>query len=158
VENEEDESAHMSFMGLPTPAAAGVVVSLVILHQEELPTVNAIVYALPFLALGTAALMVSRVRYPHVLNQYLRGKKPFAHLIRVLFLLALVFWLKIQAAMAIIFCGFAAGSFFKWLYLRLQKLGFPVQWHHKVMRNEDDFVPATEHSALTAVDETRIDD
>jgi len=80
VENEEDESAHMSFMGLPTPAAAGVVVSLVILHQEELPTVNVIVYALPFLALGMAALMVSRVRYPHVLNQYLRGKKPFAHL------------------------------------------------------------------------------
>ena len=37
VENEEDESAHMSFIGLPTPAAAGVVVSLVIFHQEALP-------------------------------------------------------------------------------------------------------------------------
>ncbi len=157
VENEEDESAHMSFMGLPTPAAAGAVVSLVILHQEELPTVNAIIYALPFLALGMAALMVSRVRYPHVLNQYLRGKKPFAHLIRVLLLLALVFWLKIQAAMAIIFCGFVISSFLKWLYLRFHKLGIPVQWHHKAIRNEDDLVPATEHSALTAVDETTID-
>ena len=37
VENEEDESSHMSFMGLPTPAAAGVVVSLVIFHQEDAP-------------------------------------------------------------------------------------------------------------------------
>ncbi len=157
VENEEDESAHMSFMGLPTPAAAGVVVSLVILHQEELPTVNAIVYALPFLAIGMAALMVSRVRYPHVLNQYLRGKKPFAHFIRVLFLLVLVVWLKIQAAMAIIFCGFAASSFLKWVYLRIQKLGLPVNWHHKVIRDGDDLVPATPHSSMAA-DETLVDD
>jgi len=156
VENEEDESAHMSFMGLPTPAAAGVVVSLVILHQEELPTVNAIVYALPFLALGMAALMVSRVRYPHVVNQYLRGKKPFAHLIRVLLLLALVWWLKIKA-LAIIFCGFAASSFIRWFYIRVQKLGFPAQWHHKIIHNEDDLIPATPHSAFTAGDESDVD-
>ncbi|MHC4596343.1 MAG: CDP-diacylglycerol--serine O-phosphatidyltransferase, partial [Planctomycetota bacterium] len=37
VENEEDETAHMSFVGLPSPAAAGVIVSLVIFHQEALP-------------------------------------------------------------------------------------------------------------------------
>ncbi len=36
VENEQDESAHMSFIGLPTPAAAGVIVSMVIFHQEIL--------------------------------------------------------------------------------------------------------------------------
>ncbi|MFH1719536.1 MAG: CDP-diacylglycerol--serine O-phosphatidyltransferase [Planctomycetota bacterium] len=158
VENEEDESAHMSFMGLPTPAAAGVIVSLVILHQEELPMVNAIVYSLPFLALGTAVLMVSRIRYPHILNQYLRGKKPFAHLMRVLLLLALVYLLKIQAALAFIFCGFAASSFVKWLYYRVQKLAFPAMWRHKVIHNEDDLVPAMPHSALTAADEAQIDD
>jgi len=73
VENEEDESAHMSFVGLPTPAAAGVIVSLVILHQDTLSGLNVIIYALPFLALGVAVLMVSRIRYPHILNQYLKG-------------------------------------------------------------------------------------
>jgi CDP-diacylglycerol--serine O-phosphatidyltransferase len=51
VENEEDESAHMSFMGLPTPAAAGVIVSLIIFHQETLANF-AIICILPFLALG----------------------------------------------------------------------------------------------------------
>ncbi len=124
VENEEDESAHMSFMGLPTPAAAGVIVSLVILHQEmlqtyeeSLPIINGIIYALPFLALGLAALMVSRIRYPHVLNQYLRGNKPFGHFIRVLLLLAFLAWNR-QVALALIFCGFAASSFVKWLYFR----------------------------------------
>jgi len=92
VENEEDESAHMSFVGLPTPAAAGVIVSLVILHQDTLSGLNVIIYALPFLALGVAVLMVSRIRYPHILNQYLKGRKPFAYLIRVLLLLAFVTW------------------------------------------------------------------
>ena len=125
VENEEDESAHMSFIGLPTPAAAGVIVSLVIFHQETLPILNVIIYVLPFVALGLAVLMVSRIRYPHILNQYLKGKKPFAHLIRVLLFLGLVIWSR-QAALALIFCGFAGSSFVKWFYykvIRKRELG-----------------------------------
>ncbi len=143
VENEEDESAHMSFVGLPTPAAAGVIVSLIILHQETLPSLNVIIYALPFTALGVAVLMVSRIRYPHILNQYLKGKKPFEYLIRVLLLLAFVIW-NIQAALVLIFCGFAASSFVKWLY-------------YKVIRNKHSLVPAA-NSALTTVDNGQIAD
>ena len=142
VENEEDEPAHMSFIGLPTPAAAGVIASLVIFHQEALPNFNAIIYALPFLALGVAVLMVSRLRYPHILNQYLRGKKPFAHLIRALLLLAFVIW-SIQAALVLIFCAFAASSFVKWLY-------------YKVIRNKGDLISAAQHPALMTVDEAQI--
>jgi len=120
VENEEDESAHMSFMGLPTPAAAGVIVSLIIFHQETWQQ-NVIIYILPFFAVGTAVLMVSRIRYPHILNQYIRGKKPFAHLIKALLLLGLIIWSCWQAAMVLIFCGFAASSFAKWLYIRVTR-------------------------------------
>jgi len=130
VENEEDESAHMSFIGLPTPAAAGVIVSLVIFHQETLPVLsakntpayliceNAIVYALPFLALGVAVLMVSRIRYPHIVNQYIKGKKPFAHLIRALVFLGLIIWNR-QIVMVLSFCGFTTIGFVKWLYYRV---------------------------------------
>jgi len=141
VENEEDESAHMSFIGLPTPGAAGVIISLVILHQETLPSLNVIIYALPFCALGSAALMVSRVRYPHILNQYLRGKKPFSYLIRVLLLLAFLIW-NIQVAMALIFCSFAASSFVKWFY-------------YKVIRNKNNIVSAAQ-SALTTANKEQI--
>ncbi len=144
VENEEDESAHMSFVGLPTPAAAGVIVSLVILHQETLPSLNVIIYALPFCALGSAVLMVSRIRYPHILNQYLRGKKPFAYLIRVLLLLAFIFWTNIQAAMVLIFCGFAASSFVKWFY-------------YKIISNKYKIVSAA-HSALANTNSNHIAD
>jgi CDP-diacylglycerol--serine O-phosphatidyltransferase len=157
VENEEDESEHMSFMGLPTPAAAGVIVSLIIFHQETLPTLNVIIYILPLLALGISILMVSRIRYPHVLNQYLRGRKPFAHLLRVLLLLAFVIW-NIQAALVLIFCGFAASSFVKWLYLRVPILRFLARWSPKVIRNKDNLAPAAQHSASMAVDETQINE
>jgi len=141
VENEEDESAHMSFIGLPTPAAAGVIASLVILHQETLSTL-VIICALPLLALGVAILMVSRLRYPHILNQYLRGKKPFAHLIRVLLFLAFVFWSGIHAALALIFCGFAASSFVKWLY-------------YKVIRNKGNLASAAQQPALMTANEAQ---
>jgi CDP-diacylglycerol--serine O-phosphatidyltransferase len=142
VENEEDESAHMSFMGLPTPAAAGVIVSLVIFHQETLrlyeetwPTVNVVLYALPFLALGVGALMVSRLRYPHVLNQYLKGRKPFGHFIRVLLLLAFLAWNR-QIAFVLMFCGFALSSFVKWVYFRVPVSKYLARWRHKAIRNE----------------------
>jgi CDP-diacylglycerol--serine O-phosphatidyltransferase len=137
VENEEDESAHMSFVGLPSPAAAGVIASLAIFHQEAVPDIlthpgrdwstgglmnflldDFILYTLPFIALGLAVLMVSRIRYSHVVNQYIRGKKPFAHLIWTLLFLGLIIW-SWQLAFVVIFCGFAASGFIKWLYLRM---------------------------------------
>ena len=132
VENEEDESAHMSFIGLPTPAAAGVIVSLIIFHQVTLHEIldpsglayalceSAIMYTLPLIVLGVGMLMVSRFRYPHVLNQYLKGKKPFAQLIRVLLLLVFACW-QLPAALMVVFCVFAASSVVKKLYYRVMK-------------------------------------
>ena len=144
VENEEDESAHMSFMGLPTPAAAGVVASLVIFHQETLLDLqreanssqfylvcsNAIIFLLPFLTLAVAVLMVSRIRYPHIINQYIKGKKPFAHLIRVLLFMGLIIWSR-QTALVLIFCGFAMSGFVKWFYYKFVHKTEPAA-HHTV--------------------------
>ena len=154
VENEEDESAHMSFIGLPTPAAAGVVASLVIFHQETLLELsaksnsvyivceNAVIYSLPFLVLGVAVLMVSRIRYPHILNQYIRGKKPFAHFIRALLFLGLIIWSR-QVALVLIFCGFAVSGFLKWFY-------------YKVIHRRSDFVLPTETPAMMVADQAHI--
>jgi len=118
VENDENEMAHMSFVGLPSPGAAGVVISLVVFQQEQVPDLDQLVYALPLATLGVAVLMVSRVRYPHIVNVYLRGKQPFSSLIRVILFLGLVWW-SVETAMVLIFGYFAAGSFVKSLYGRL---------------------------------------
>lgn len=153
VENEEDESAHMSFVGLPSPAAAGVLVSLVIFQQQTLPELftnnprayriceDAVLYTLPFLALGIAILMVSRIRYPHTINQYLKGKKPFAYLIWALLLLALIVGTRL-AALVLIFCGYAASSFVKWLY-------------EKVIAKKR-FVPVRQQAALVEPSEAQV--
>ncbi len=140
VENEEDESAHMSFVGLPSPAAAGVIASLVIFNQETVPDFLAhpgrdwaagfvsfllddlVIYSLPIITLGAAVLMVSRIRYAHVVNQYVRGKKPFAHLIRALLFFALIIWSR-QVAFVLIFCGFAGSGLVKWFYYRFLHKG-----------------------------------
>ncbi len=144
VENEEDESAHMSFMGLPSPAAAGVIVSLVIFHQEyeqALPMVNAVIYTMPLLALGAGALMVSRLRYPHVLNQYFKGRKPFGHFIRVLLLLAFLAW-RPQIAFVLLFCGFALTSLVKWFYYKVPVWKYLVRWNPRAIHNEDRLIAA----------------
>lgn len=122
VENDANEAAHMSFIGLPSPAAAGVIVSLIIFHQEQVPGWTVLVYAMPFVTLGVAILMVSRIRYPHLLNLYLKGKKPFGYLIRLLFFLGLVVC-NMQAALVLIFGVFAGSSFAKWLYFRAVRRG-----------------------------------
>jgi phosphatidylserine synthase len=144
----------MSFVGLPSPAAAGVLVSLVMVQQQTLPELfarnpqayriceNTIVYTLPFLALGIAILMVSRIRYPHTLNQYLKGKKPFAYLIWALLLLALIVGTRL-AALVLIFCGYAASSFVRWLYYRVigKKRFVPVRQQAALMEPSEAQVP-----------------
>ncbi len=130
VENEEDESAHTSFIGLPSPAAAGMLVSLVIFHQETIPGIleksssvyavlqNTIVFILPFVLLGTGILMVSRIRYTHVLNRYFKGKKPFAYLLTSLLVLGLVICVR-QPTLVVGSCAFVASGFVRWLYMRI---------------------------------------
>jgi CDP-diacylglycerol--serine O-phosphatidyltransferase len=127
VENEDSEAHHMNFVGLPSPAAAGAIVSLIIFQQEEMPNIETyVIHALPFLTLSAAVLMVSQVRYPHMVNVYLRGKKPFSHLIQALFFLGLVAIWKWQAALVLIFWAFAVTGLAKWLWARLMHHKEPV--------------------------------
>ena len=127
VENEEDETAHMSFVGLPTPAAAGVITSLVIFHGVMLPGLgkyevlfriveDIILYSLPFISIGVAVLMVSRIRYPHFINYYLRGRKPLTHLFWLGAVIGLIWLFGLENALVITFCGFALSGFGRWFY------------------------------------------
>ena len=125
VETEShDEEAHLYFKGLPSPAAAGVIASLVLLDYFLLTSQRGttrlawiepthiervglwILNALPFLALGAGYLMVSQFRYVHVANKYLKGRKPAEYLTAAIFLGA-VAALFPEVVIALIFCGFA---------------------------------------------------
>lgn len=81
--DEPGESDHLSFKGLPSPAAAGTVASLVLLHQGLTYHVasNAVIRDTALGLVGVTFLaaiaMVSALRYSHLLNRYLRGRAPF---------------------------------------------------------------------------------
>lgn len=128
VENTEDETAHMTFTGLPSPAAAGVLASLVVFFQHMLQDAASdtllftilrwtILYILPFVTLGTGALMVNRIRYPHIVNQYLRGRKPIIYLAWTGVIVGMIYLCGLQLAMVISFGGFALGGVVRWVWL-----------------------------------------
>ena len=96
VETDENDD-HMSFAGLPTPAAAAAIASFAILSYTLRNEVNIAVHAkfpiydwwlqrvLPLFAVVIAILMVSRIPYPHPLTQLLRGQRSFAHIVAIVF-------------------------------------------------------------------------
>ncbi|HEV3339130.1 MAG TPA: CDP-diacylglycerol--serine O-phosphatidyltransferase [Pirellulales bacterium] len=96
VENDE-ENDHMHFIGLPSPAAAAAIASFAILFYTLRKATNTSWYApefdqvmqyvLPFFTLLVAVLMVSRIPYPHVVNQVFSGQHSFAHLAMVVLFL-----------------------------------------------------------------------
>lgn len=96
VSNEHGEQHHFSFLGLPSPGAGGTVAAFVLMQQRlayeatqyhwvavvKLELIAA--WLLPLIVLGTGLLMVSNVRYPHLVNRYLRGKRSIGRLVFVL--------------------------------------------------------------------------
>src|SRR5438128_5581517 len=104
VSNEHGEQHHFSFLGLPSPGAGGAVAAWILMQHElqpDWPRLGSFVsYFIPFLVLSTGLLMVSHFRYPHVVNRWLRGKRPFGRLLLVV-VLALLFVVWHQYTLAI---------------------------------------------------------
>ena len=128
IENTPDPASHKRFRGLPSPGAAGCLASLAILYGE-LPHKLALIqrefggqwpdFDLVHLrqsimvwailgALVIALLMVSRVPYPHVTKQVLRGRRHFSHLVQVI-LFAFIIVLIRELALVLLFWIYAAG-------------------------------------------------
>src|SRR5258706_4967447 len=104
VSNEHGEQHHFSFLGLPSPGAAGAVAALILMQQDlsEDPwhghltnfattLSNVLIYLLPIVVVATGLLMVSNIRYPHLINRYMKGRKSLARVVTVvIFVLLLV--------------------------------------------------------------------
>jgi CDP-diacylglycerol--serine O-phosphatidyltransferase len=131
VETDEEDT-HEFFSGLPSPAAGGTVASFMIAYPEiqELTSAriasdagawerfthgcatylqSGLEFLVPLVALACACLMVSRVRYSHVFNQWFRGRRSYQHILTLLVLLAAGFMVK-ELAVPLAFCAFAFGA------------------------------------------------
>lgn len=103
VETDANDD-HMHFRGLPSPAAAATIASFAVMFHalrvrhadlEISATIDGMVQmVLPYFALVVALLMVTRIPYPHVVNQVFRGQRSFAHLVWLLFAAVLVALLR----------------------------------------------------------------
>ena len=123
LENSPEPASHKRFKGLPSPAAAGCVVSLVILRsapgsgiRPEMMAAIVHVWA-PLGTLLAALLMVSRVSYPHITKQILRGRRSFSVLVQ--FVLAL-FLIALMPSLAcfLVFWGYALSGLARHLLFR----------------------------------------
>jgi CDP-diacylglycerol--serine O-phosphatidyltransferase len=124
VSNEHGEQHHFSFLGLPSPGAGGAVAAFILMQQDlqrnGLEWLSAVcVWLLPGLVLASGLLMVSNIRYPHLVNRYLRGKRSIGRLVLVLvLLLLLVVWHQYTLGIAMLI--YAAWGPALWAYARVR--------------------------------------
>jgi len=109
VEIDETDD-HSRFAGLPSPAAAAVIASAAILTYTLRNEINHDGFAgfdwwlqrtLPPFALLIALLMVSRIPYPHVVTQLLRGQRSFSHVVGLVFALMILLSVRWYAVPAL---------------------------------------------------------
>ena len=137
--NLKKDADHDSFVGLPSPAAAAMVASMVVIgpQLDELTDkdvgesvrrfgeflTNLTYTSLPIVTLAVACLMVSRIRYVHVFNQLFRGRRSFQHLIKLIFILVTIFAVhEFAIPLICIYFVMAAPVRALWLRVVLQKV------------------------------------
>lgn len=96
------------FVGLPVPAAAGTVASLVLLllHlSQDNRELHRLALALPLLLLMVALLMVSTIRYPSFKQVDWQTRARFRTFIYIIVVAGFIFWLQ-EIALVALFLGY----------------------------------------------------
>ncbi len=134
IENTpENTTGHKRFKGLPSPAAAGCIVSLTILRSDTtIATYGLNEHAVsgfvsvwaPIGAFVAALLMVSRFPYPHLTRQLLRGRRQFRFVVQAILLLAVVA-LAPNLALFLIFWSYAMLGPTRYLLMHARRHAVP---------------------------------
>lgn len=143
LENSPDPASHRRFKGLPSPAAAGCLASLAVLRSGTaldwtgfdpvLVKAWVKVWA-PLGGLFVALLMVSRVPYPHLTKQLLRGRRHFGYLVRIILAACLIVLMR-ELAVVLLFWGYALSAPTHMLLTRrLRSARLPAPGHEVLPR------------------------
>jgi CDP-diacylglycerol--serine O-phosphatidyltransferase len=99
TEPEKGPNDHLAFHGMPSPGAAGLIASLVLLHQhllagggDALWIGRAYAFGVPIIMLLAAIAMVSSIPYGHFVNQYLGKPQSFRFIASFVIILFLCMW------------------------------------------------------------------
>jgi CDP-diacylglycerol---serine O-phosphatidyltransferase len=123
VETGEDEADHREFKGLPSPAAAAVVCSLIAMfcsHGDQEHWLlsshyyDKIIMVMPALLVLLGLLMISRVPYPHGVYALAKGRHSMPFLVGVVVLVAIAAaeWqlALVAATLAYVIWGMVVGT------------------------------------------------
>lgn len=120
-----EESDHLNFSGLPSPGAAGTVAGIAWLHQHFLAgqpaehwSVKTAGFVMIPLTLLVAIAMFSRMKYPHVLNRYVRRRAKFEYVawsVVIILLLVVHPQASIAGAFTIYALSAPAVALWRWL-------------------------------------------
>ncbi len=120
IATDGEESSHQTFLGLPSPAAAGMLISTVFLVFRGLgelglssATIASVgtwtLRSLPGIVAFLGLLMISRVRYVHVFQRYVKTRTKVSTLVRMVLLVWLVVmfheWLLFTASLLYVLGG-----------------------------------------------------
>jgi len=135
VSNEHGEQSHFSFLGLPSPGAGGCVAGFILMQQtlaasgaESWQGVIAagLLYSLPVVVLVTGLLMISNIRYPHLVNRYMRGKRSLARLVAV-FALLLLLVVAHQVTVGVGTLAYVLWGLLAWALVAVRRKPSPLQ-------------------------------
>lgn len=134
VSNVHGEQHHFSFLGLPSPGAGALIAGFILVQQDLSFRASpwqsvgmAMVWALPILLIGAGLLMVSHVRYPHLVNRYVRGRQSIT-LLFVLLVCVLAFVVSHRFVLGLASFGFVLwGPYHTLRHQHRKRRGLPVK-------------------------------
>ena len=116
---------HLTFMGLPSPGAAGTVASLVLLHEDFVaefarghPTTRFAAVGMVAVMLLAAFAMVSRLPYAHLVQRYMRGRARVEYVARIV-AVGMLLAITPQGALALAFVAYALSAPVQWLWRQI---------------------------------------
>ena len=151
VEAEEDTGTGMYFSGIPTPAAAGAIAAFAIampkineLAAEESTQqygqwlLEGVALGVPVLTFILAALMVSRLPYPHLTKLLVNAAKTessdnklaFHHIVQIIFAVILALIMH-ELAIPLLFCYYILGVPINSLFGRVVKKDESLSQQHQ---------------------------
>jgi len=95
-EKTDEPAVSYYFKGLPSPTAAGLVSMLIIMHYELISTYGIsnpriiLWLILPLLTMISAALMISRIRYTHLMHKIAHARQSFIRFIETVVVILIV--------------------------------------------------------------------
>jgi CDP-diacylglycerol--serine O-phosphatidyltransferase len=127
VETTPDEESHKRFKGLPSPAAAGCVLSLAFIniHLDDKSAHSWVLNTMPFLVPLMGFLMVSRFPYIHLTHALFQDRRPFRFLVLLIFVGALAIW-NPEFAIPIVVILYVLSGPFAWIRQRAMRRRAPA--------------------------------